>query len=124
MLLQLHIGDSVHQKSANPVRTLIHRYAVASFIQLIGNSKSGRAASYNCYRLSCPDLGRLRIGIALFIGILNNRIFIFLRGNRIPDQIAGAGCFTERRAHTGGKLRKAVRLFQTVIGLLPVSGIN
>ena len=51
-------------------------------------------------------------------------MLIFLDADRISVQAAGAGCLAGSRAHTAGKLRKAVGLFQAVVSLTPVSGVH
>ena len=124
MLFQLHIRNSIHEQPADPVRALIHCHAVSALIELISHCKTGRPASDHRYLLSGSYLGGLGRCIALLISIFYDSVLVFLGGYRFTDQPASAGCFTESRTHSRSELRKAVRLFQSIVCLLPVSHIN
>ena len=123
MLLQLHIGNAVHQKSTDSVRPFEHCNAVPSLVQLIRYCKTGGTASYNCHLFTCPYLGRLRICIAFRISVFNDGIFILFGGYRLSNQSTGTCCLTKRRAYSGCKFRKTVGLFQAVICLFPIARI-
>ena len=122
--LQLHTRNTVHQKSPCPIAALKHSHQMASLVQLVGSRQPGRAGADNRNSFSGADGGRLRTGKAALVRLFNNRSFIFLHSHRITVQTAGAGSFTGSRAYPGGKLRKAVGFFQTIIGLLPVACIH
>ena len=123
LLFQLHIWNTVHEQTAYAVGTLEYSDLMASLIQLVSCSQSGGTASYDGYTLAGAHLRRLRSGIAFFVGIFNDGIFIFLGRYGVSVQSAGAGCFAQCRTYSGGKLREIVSLLQTVICSLPVAGV-
>ncbi len=124
MFFQFHIRNAVHQKAADPVGTLKHRYKMPSPVQLVGHRQAGWAAPHNRNGLSGPRSGWFCRRIAFFISVFNNRIFVFSGGNGFSRQITGTGRFTQSRTHPCRKFRKIVGLFQAVIGLFPVSRID
>ncbi len=65
LFIQFHIRNAVHQQTAHPVIALEYRHAVASVIQLIGDSQSGRAAADNRDAPSAADSRNHRLNIAL-----------------------------------------------------------
>ena len=99
LLLQLHVRDPVHQKAPDAVIALIHRHLMTSVIQHIRTGKSGRAGADDRHLLPCTHLRRLRSGVSMLIGILNDRILIFPRCDSIPVHTAGAGLLAERRTN-------------------------
>ena len=123
-LFQLHIRNAVHQQTSDAIGTLEDSDGMSASVQLIRHRKSGGSASHNGYALACPYLGRIRDGISLLIGILDNGMLVLLRRNRITVQTAGTCSLAERRTYSGGKLREIVGLFQPVICLLPVTGVD
>ena len=100
-----------------------YRYQMASFIQLIRNCQSAWATADNRYLFTGSDLWWVRCCISFFICIFNDGIFIFLGCYRISVKSARTCIFAKCRADAGGKFREVICLFQSVICLLPVSGV-
>ena len=59
LLFQLHIRNTVHEQSADPVMTFKYRYQMPSLIQLVCSSKSGRTAADDRYLLTGSHFRRL-----------------------------------------------------------------
>ena len=103
--------------------TLKYRYQMPTLIELVCNSKSARTAADYRYLFTGSHFGRMRQSITLFICIFYDGILIFLSCHRISVKSARTCIFAKCRADTGGKFREVICLFQSVICLLPVSGI-
>ena len=67
---------------------------MATLVELICYSQSGRTASDNGYLLIGTNLGRLCTGIAFLIGVLDNGIFVLLGCHCITVQAASTGILT------------------------------
>ena len=122
-LFQLHIRNTVHEQSADPVMTFKYRYQMPTLIELVCNSKSARTATDYRDLFTGSHFGRMRQSITLFICIFYDGVLIFLSCHRISVKSARTCIFAKCRADTGGKFREVICLFQSVICLLPVSCI-
>ena len=60
-------------------------------VELIRSRKAGRAASDNGHLLARAHLGGIGSCKAFLVSIFNDRILIFLGGDRVPVQAAGTG---------------------------------
>ena len=124
LFLQFHIRDPVHQETAYPVVSLIHRHRVSSAVQLVGRRQPRRTGADDRHFFACAYLGRSGVGISHTVGIFNNRKFIALAAHRVSVQIAGTCHLAESRTYPSGKFRKVAGLDQTVVGLFPVAQIQ
>ncbi len=97
---------------------------MAPFVQLVRRCQPGRTAADHRHLFPGTYLRRSCRGIAFFVGLLDNGIFVLFRGYRIPVQPAGAGIFAQSRTDSGSEFRKIVCLFQSVIGLFPVACVD
>ena len=123
--VQLHVGDAVHQQAAHAVGTLEHSHGVAALVQVFSHRKAGGAAAHHGYALAGAGGRRCGVQPALGVSRLNNGVLVLAHGHAAAGHIAaGAGCFTQGRAHPAGELRKAVGGHQTVHGQLPLAMIN
>ena len=104
--------------------SLVDSHAVAALVEHVCSGKAGGTASDDGHLFSGPHTRRAGRGVAFFIGVLNDGVFVLLRGYRVSVQAAGTGRLAERGADAGGELRKVVGFFQAFIGLLPVAGIH
>ena len=111
-LLQLHVRNTVHQKASDMIISLIYRNGMTAAVKLIGCCQSGRTGTDDCNLFAGSSLWRLRPHQVVGITVLDDRILICLAGNRCIVQTTGAGCLTECRAYSGGKLRKVICLTQ------------
>ena len=51
-LVQLHVGDTVHQQAADPIGPLVDGHIMSDLIQLSGGSQSGGAAADDGHALA------------------------------------------------------------------------
>ena len=121
---QLHIRDTIHQKTTDMIISLIYRNGMTTTVQLVCCCQSGRAGADHGNLFAGACLWRLRSHQIIGIAILDNGVFVCLAGDRCVIQTTGAGCFTKCRTHSGSKLREVIRLFQTVVGFFPVSIVD
>ena len=57
LLLQLHVGDTVHQQTADAVGALKDGDAVAPVVELVSHSQTGGAAAHHGHPLAGAHLG-------------------------------------------------------------------
>ena len=124
MFFQLHIRNTIHQKSAHTVIALVNRYQMSSVIQLIGNCQTGRTGTDDCHLFTGAYFWRICFCISFFVCIFNDSVLIITNSNRIIMQSTGTCCLAKRRADTGCEFREVIGLVQTFIGLLPGSHID
>eukprot|EP00732_Lithocolla_globosa_P002213 Lithocolla_globosa_v1_NODE_1384_length_2617_cov_4.443794.p3 type:complete len:149 gc:universal NODE_1384_length_2617_cov_4.443794:729-1175(+) len=60
LLVQLHVGDAVHQQPADPVGSLMHGHIVPSFVELVGRRQACGTGAHHHHALACPALRGLR----------------------------------------------------------------
>ena len=124
-LVQLHVGDAVHQKAAHAVGTLKHRNGVAALVQVLCHRKPRRAAAHHGNAFA--GAGRRRGGSqpVLGVGCLNDGVLVFAHGDAVAGHIpAGAGGLAQGGAHPAGKLREAVGGHQAVERKLPLAVVH
>ena len=80
--VQLHVRDTVAEKSAYTVFSFKYSYTVTSSVQLLGCCQSGGTASDDCDGFTCTHFRDLRSYPSVLVGCLDDRTFIFFCGDR------------------------------------------
>ena len=112
--IQLHIGDSIHQKSPSPVCTFIYRYRMPSVIQLISQCKSAGTAADHSNPFAAANNAFLRLHESVCVGIFRNGIFVIPYAHGIRMKRTGTGLFTGGRTDAGGEFRKIICFLQAL----------
>ena len=123
-LVELHVGNAVHQQATDPVGSFIDRHLVSGAIQLLGGSKAGRAGTDNGDALAGARGGRLRPHPAFREAPVDDRHFDVLDGDRRIGDAEHAGAFAGRRADPAGELGEVVGLVQPIQRLAPMASID
>ncbi len=124
LLVQFHVGNTVHEQSTDAVGPFVNGHLMASLIQLIGTGQTGGAGTNHGHLLaSAPGrgLGGNPTGFPSFV---NNGIFNILDRDRRLNHTQHTGALARGRANPSGEFRKIVCLVQTVQGLLPAVAVN
>jgi len=124
LLIELHVGNAVHQKSARAIGSLEHRHRMAGTIQLLCSSKSGGAGADDGYLLASAGLRRLGNNPTLLEATLDDRVLDVLDRDRRRVDAKYARPFARRRTHAPGELRKVIGLVQTIERLTPQTSID
>ena len=109
-LIQLHVGDPVHEKAADPVFSLENRHLMASVIELVSRCKPGGTAADDRHFPAAPVLRYSRLHPSVPEGRLNDIELIVVDRDRLAVHPADAGLFAERRADAPGELREIAGL--------------
>ena len=120
LLLQLHVGDAVHQQATHPVRPLKDGDQMAPAVELVGGGQARRAGAHHCYLFACAHLGGTGADGAGGVPLLHDGQLVLLDGDRIAVEPAGAGRLTQGGAHPAGKLRKVIGLVQALEGVVRI----
>ena len=125
-LVQLHVGNSVHEQAADPVLPLINGNGMASPAESVRSGQAGRsAADYGNLPAAFPGRG-FSFHPSLPVSRLDQIQLIIPDCNRIIVLPADASLFTEGRTDSSGKFRKTVGLHESGQGmpvLSPVDGV-
>ena len=109
-LVELHIRNTIHQKSADSVLPLINGDRMPASSQRIRTGQAGRTAAYDCHLPSALPGGEVALHPALLIAVLDEIQLIVFHGDRVIILSANARFFAQRGTHPSGELRKPVSL--------------
>ena len=123
-LVELHVGNAVHEQAAGPVRPLVDGDVVAGPVELRRAGQAGRTGADDRHTLSRPLEGRLGDDPAFLETPIDDGAFDGLDGDRIAVDAQDAGTFAGSRAHPAGELGEVVGLVKLRQGLLPVVPVN
>lgn len=119
-LVELHVGDTVHEQSTNAVIAVVDGHGVASLVELVSGRKTGRAGTNDGNALASAELGRGRNDPALLESTVNDGGFDRLdRDGELVDT-EHASTLARSRADTTSELREVVGHEQTLESLLPL----
>ena len=105
LLVELHVGDTVHEETTDTVGTLIDGDSVTSLVELISTSETSRAGTDDGNSLSRTGLGWRRNHPALLKTAVNNGALNRLDANGILVDAKNTGTLARSRANTTSKLR-------------------
>src|SRR6478736_3319959 len=124
LLVQLHVGDAVHEQAARAVGALEDGDGVAGAIELRGGGQTGGAGADDGDLLAGADLGRLGDDPALRPALVDDRDLDVLDRDRRGVDAEHAGALAGRRAHAASELGEIVRLVQALERLVPEAAVN
>ena len=124
LLVELHVGDAVHEETARTVGALEDGDTVAGEVELRGGGETGGAGADDGDLLAGADLRGRRHDPALIPAAIGDRALDVLdrdgRGVDAEHARALAGGGTD----AAGELREIVRLVQAAEGLLPLVAVD
>ena len=123
-LLELEIGDAIHEQPARPVGPLEHRDEMAGAIQLLRCGQSCRSAADDGHPLARPHRGSLRHHPALVEGPVGDRHLDLLDRDGILVDAEHARRLARRGADAAGELGEVVGGMQPLAGLVPLLAIH
>ena len=123
-LFELEIGDAVTQQAADAVGLFEDRDGVAGAVELLRRGQARRTRTDHRHSLSAARRGRLGTDPALLEGVLDDRLFDLLDGDRRLVDSEHAGGLAGRRADAAGDLREVVGGVQNADGLLPAVAVD
>jgi hypothetical protein len=110
LLVEFHVGNTVHEETANTISTLVDSDAVASLVELISASKTSGTRSDNGNGLARAILGRRRDHPAHLETTINDGALDRLDTDGILVDAENASTLTGSRADTTGELWEVVGL--------------
>src|SRR5262249_9575524 len=123
-LVQLHVGDAVHEQAADAVGPLEHGDPVAGAVELGGGGQPGRAGADHGDLFASAFEGRLGHHPAFLKTFVDDGAFDGLDGDRGIVDAQDTRALTRSGADAAGELREVVGLVQPVKGFLPQAAVN
>src|SRR6478736_4512101 len=124
LLVQLHVGDAVHEQAARAVGALEDGDGVAGAIELRGGGQTGGAGADDGDLLAGADLGCLGDDPALRPALVDDRDLDVLDRDRRVVDAEDARALARRRADAAGELGEIVRLVEALERLLPQAAVD
>ena len=124
LLLELHVGDAVHEKTPDAIGPLVDGDLMTHLVELVGCGKAGGSRSHNSDCHSSPILDDARLDQAIIPGPVNDGIFNVLDGDRTVDEAGDARALAGCGADTSGELWEVVGLVQPIDGVGPLSVVD
>ena len=124
LLVELHVGDAIHEEATGTVGTLKDGDGVASFVELRGGAEAGGAGANDGDFFAGALFRRLGLHPAFVPAFVDDAdLDVLDRDGRIIDA-EHAGAFARRGADAAGELGEVVGLVQTVERFLPEAAID
>mmetsp|Transcript_25281 Transcript_25281/g.39870 ORF Transcript_25281/g.39870 Transcript_25281/m.39870 type:complete len:387 (+) Transcript_25281:614-1774(+) len=124
LLLQLHVGDAVHEQAAHAVRPLVHRHLVAHLVELVGGGEARGPAAHHGHAHARAERGHARRDPPLLPRPVHDGVLDVLDGDGLVHQAGHAAALAGRRAHAARELREVVGLVQPVVGVPPLALVH
>ena len=123
-LVELHVGDAVHQEAADAVGTLKDGDPVTGLVELGGTGQACGTGTDDGHCLARPLGRRFGDDPAFFKALINNGAFDALDGDRRLIDAEDAGSLAGRGTNTAGEFGKVVGLVQAVKRFLPEPAVD
>jgi hypothetical protein len=120
VLVELHVGDTVHEQTTNTVGTLVYGDFVTSLVELIGGSETCGTGANNGDSLTRTPLGRSRDHPAHFEATVDDGTLDGLDADGVLVDAENASTLAWSWADTASELREVVGHEETVEGVLPL----
>ena len=124
VLLQLHVGNAIHEQAAGAVGALEDEDAVARFVELRGSAEASGAGADDGDLLAGAVGGRLGFDPAVFPAVINNAALDILDGDGGRADAEDAGAFARRGTDAAGELGEVVRFVEAFERFLPEAAID
>ncbi|GKT57393.1 conserved hypothetical protein [Colletotrichum tofieldiae] len=119
-LVELHVGDTVHEQTTGAVGTLIDGDGVPSAVELVGSGQTSGAGTDDGHLLAGADLGRGRDHPSLLEAAVDDGALNGLDTNGVLVDAENAGALARSRADTAGELGEVVGHEQAVESVAPL----
>lgn len=119
-LLELHVGDSVHEEASDAVGTFVDRHLVSHLVELVGGGQSGGSRSDHCDGHAGAFGGDAGDNESLLPGPVDNGVLNVLNRHGAVHQPRHTGSLARRRTDPSSELRKVVGFVQPIDGFLPL----
>jgi hypothetical protein len=120
VLVELHVGDTVHEETTNTVGTLVDGDLVAGLVQLIGSGETCGTRTDDGDGLARTPLRRSRNHPAHLEATIDDGALDRLNTNGVLVNAENTSTLTRRRADTTSELGEVVGHEETVEGILPL----
>ena len=109
-LIQLHIGDAVHEKAPDPVLSLKHRDQMSAVIELVRRRQAGGTAPHDGDLFAAAQGGPAGLHPSVGKGCLYNIQFVVMHCDRLSVHAVDAGLLTQSRTDPSRKFREITGL--------------
>ncbi len=123
-LLELEVGNAVHQEPADPIGALEDLDRVPGAVQLSGRGEAGRSGADHGDALAGALGGHDRHDPALFERVVDDLLLDLLDRDRVVVDAEHAGFLARRRADPSGELGEVVGRVQPVDRVLPAAAVH
>ena len=123
-LVQLHIGDAVHEQTTGAIAALIHRHPMASGIKLSRSGEASGTGTDDRDLLPCPLAGWGGRNPACFPTLFSDGIFDVFDGDGGLDDAQYAGAFAGRGADPSSEFGEIVGFVEAIKGILPATPVD
>ena len=124
LLVELHVGDAVHEQAADAVGALEDGDRVAGLVELGRGAEAGGAGADDGDLLAGADFGRLGHDPAFLPAAVDDGALEVLDGDRRGVDAEDAGAFARGRADAAGEVGEVVGLVQPLERFLPQAAID
>ncbi|KAI6759055.1 hypothetical protein HG531_013816 [Fusarium graminearum] len=107
-LVELHVGNTVHEETTQAVSSLIDSDKVTSAVELVSSSQTSRAGSNDRDSLASADLRRLRNHPTLLETPINDSTLDRFDADRVFVDTQNTSTLARSRADTAGELGEVV----------------
>jgi hypothetical protein len=124
LLVQLHVGDAVHQQPTGAVGPFIHRHPVASGVELGGSGEPGGTGADDGHFLAGALAGRGGADPAGFPALFGDGILNVFDGHGGTGDAQHAGSLAGGGANPSGEFGEVVGLVESLQGFLPQAPVD
>ena len=124
LLLELHVGDPVHEQPSDPVGALVHGDLVPLLVQFVGARQAGRSRPHHRHRHSRPLLGDARDDEPVLPRPVDDGVLDVLDGNGAVDEARDAAALAGGGTHAAGELGEVVGFVQALNRILPLAVVH
>ena len=123
-LLQLEVGDAIHQEPARPVGPLEERDQMAGPIELLRGGEARGPTPHHGHPLASADIGGLWHHPTLVPSLVGDRHLDLLDRDRIFVDAEHAGRLARGGTDAPGELGKVVGGMESLAGLVPLLAVH
>jgi hypothetical protein len=120
VLIELHVGDTIHEQTTDTVGSLVDGDTVASLVQLVSSCHTSGTGTNNGDSLATADLRRRRNHPAHLETTVNNGALDGLDANGVLVDTKNASTLARSRANTTSELGEVVGHEQSVQSVPPL----
>ena len=124
LLVEFHVGNAIHEKTARTIGALENGDGVAGGIELRGGGETSRAGADDGDFFTGAAAGSRGDDPTLFPALFDDRILDVLDGDGRLVDAEHAGTLARSGAHATGELGEGVGLVQTLERLFPQAAEN